>query len=285
MNINTNISSIVTRSYLSQNQASLEGAMERLSSGKRINSAADDAAGLAIASRMTTTVIGKEVATRNANDGISLIQTAESALGSISNILQRMRELAVQADNGTNSASDKASLQAEITQLLSEIQNTATKTSFNGISLLDGTTPNVTLHVGNGAADTLSFSIGDNQTTALGHAELTLDALDVTGTTNVITTGSANGAQDAILAIDAALDQVSAKRAEFGALQNRLEFTVDNLTSSKSNTEAARSRIEDADMAAETSNMTKQRVLVQSAIAMLSQANQSPQMVLQLLQN
>jgi flagellin len=284
MNINTNISSIITRSYLSSSQMNLGDAMEKLSSGKRINGASDDAAGLAISSRMTTQVRGKEVAMRNANDGISLIQTAESALGSMSNILQRMRELAVQADNGTNSGTDKTSLQAEITQLINEMTNISTKTQFNGITLLNQAATSITLHVGEGAADTLSFAIGDNQTTAIGHTDLAISALDVTSATATVSSGSNNGAQDAIISIDSALDQISSKRAELGALQNRLEFTVDNLTSSKMNTEAARSRVEDADMAAETSNMTKQSVLVQSAIAMLSQANQNPQMVLQLLQ-
>ena len=294
MIINTNISSIVTRSYLNKNQFQLEDAMGKLSSGKRINSAGDDAAGLAISSRMQTQIRGKEVAMRNANDGISLIQTAESALGSISNILQRLRELSVQANNGTNSVTDKASLQAEISQLLDEIESIAGRTEFNGINLLNGSTATVTLHIGNESADTLSFNLEDAQRAVLGGYDTAADApaaggnvflgdINVTDDTTWVGDGF-TGAEVAIKVIDTALDEISSKRAEFGALQNRLEFTIDNLSTSKTNTEAARSRVEDADMAAESSNMAKQRVLVQSAVAMLSQANQSPQAILQLLQ-
>ena len=291
MNINTNISSIVTRSFLNSNQAGLEKAMERLSSGKRINSAADDAAGLSITTRMYTQTRGKEVAMRNANDGISLIQTAESSLGSISNILQRMRELAVQADNGTYSSTDKDALQSEMAQLVSEIKNIAENTHFNGIKLLDGLGGPVGLHIGDGASDTLSFNLMNAKTDTIGGYSTTLAGASTTLFIKDITVNGAaqddtlSNAQVAIGVIDKALDEVSSKRAEFGALQNRLEFTIDNLNSAKTNTESARSRIEDADMAAEASNMTKQNVLVQSSVAMLTQANQAPQQVLQLLQN
>ena len=266
MFINTNISSLVSRSNLNKANNNLNNVMEQLSSGKRINSARDDAAGLAIATRMQSRSNGMEVAMRNANDGISMLQTAESALGSVSNILQRMRELAVQANNGTNSGSDKTSLQEELDQLVSEIGNIATKTEFNGVSLLNSTDA-VTLHIGNDSADTLGVTLTD--ATA---ATLLVDGLDLT-----------TDAAGAIDAIGDALDTVSTARADFGAVQNRLEFTIDNLTSSRINLEASRSRIEDADMAKASSEMAKNRVLVQSGIAMLSQSNQSPQMVLQLL--
>ena len=269
MFINTNISSLVSRSNLNKANSGLNDVMQQLSSGKRINSAKDDAAGLAIATRMQSRSNGMEVAMRNANDGISMIQTAESALGSVSNILQRMRELSVQANNGTNSSTDKSSIKAEMDQLVSEIGNIATKTEFNGVKLLDGTGTSVTLHIGNDSADTLAVSLSSATTTNLG-----VDTLDVT---------TATGAADAITAITTALDTVSSARAEFGAFQNRLEFTIDNLSSSRTNLEASRSRIEDADMAKASSEMAKNRVLVQSGVAMLSQANQSPQMVLQLL--
>lgn len=303
MRINTNNSSLNTRHFLNNNQDFLEKSMARLSSGKRINSAADDAAGLAITERMTTQIKGKSVALRNAMDGVSLIQTAESALGSISNILQRIRELSVQADNGTYSATDKSSIQDEIKELVKEINSTATKTSFNGINLLDGSSDSagagtgIILHIGDGAGETMGFDI----TSALGAdlgldanatpatLEVTIDTIDVTDDATWLAFGTpaANytGAQMAIKVVDAALNMVSDKRAELGALQNRLEFTIDNLSVSKINTEASRSRIQDADMAQETSELAKAKILSQSSIAMLSQANSNPQAILQLLQN
>lgn len=293
MIINTNVSSLITRNYLRQNNDDLEAAMEKLSSGKRVNKASDDAAGLAIISRMTTQISGMDVATRNAEDGISLLQTAESALGSISDILQRMRELAVQADNGTYSTADKQSLQEEMDELIDEIQHIAETTKFNGISLLNGSTTPVTLHISDAANDTLTIGLTNAQTASLGETSLKLSALDITTGTSTLnntlgtsgaTLTSANGAQDAILAIDAALDSISSDRANFGAMQNRLGFTIDNLSVASQNTTTSRSRIEDADMAAETSEMSRAKIINQSAIAMLTQANQTPQSILSLLQ-
>jgi len=287
MIINTNISSLVTRNYLRQTNDDLQNTMEKLSSGKRINKAADDAAGLAIATRMTTQVTGMSTATRNANDGISLIQTAESAMGSIADILQRMRELAVQADNGTYSASDKTSLQSEMNALVKEIDHISTTTNFNGISLLDGSSSTVTLHISDLATDTLTIGLNDVQPSTLGFGDGTntiyLTALDITSATGTLT-GSDSSAQDAIKAIDGALEQISSKRADLGAMQNRLNFTIDNLSVASQNTTSARSRIEDADMAAESSEMTRNKILTQSSIAMLAQANQNPQQIMQLLQ-
>jgi flagellin len=287
MIINTNVSSLVTRNYLRKTNDDLQATMEKLSSGKRINKAADDAAGLAISTRMTTQITGMNTATRNANDGVSLIQTAESAMGSISDILQRMRELAVQADNGTYSGSDRTSLKSEMDALVKEIDHISSTTNFNGISLLDGTNTTVTLHISDLATDTLTVGLNDVQANTLGFgdgtATLNLDALDITSATGTLT-GSDSGAQDAIKAIDGALNQISGYRADLGAMQNRLNFTVDNLAVANQNTTSARSRIEDADMAAESSEMTRNKILTQSSIAMLAQANQNPQQIMQLLQ-
>ena len=274
MYINTNVSSIITRNYLRMNNSTLEKAMERLSSGKRINGAADDAAGLAIATRMTAQVRGMDVATRNAQDGISLIQTAESALGTVTDILQRVRELAVQADNGTYGATDKQSIQDEIQQLVAEIDHIATTLTFNGISLLDGSQANVTLHISDKFNDTIMLTLTDVRATVVGLGAGSMVAdIDVVG-----------DAQMAISIVDSALDTISGTRADFGAIQNRLDFIIDNLQVTKQNTEASRSRIEDADMAAESSNLTRAQILAQSSMAMLQKANQNPQQVLQLLQ-
>jgi flagellin len=269
MIINTNVSSLVTRNNLRKTNDALEATMQKLSSGKRINSASDDAAGLAIATRMSSQITGMNTATRNANDGVSLLQTAESAMGSVSDILQRMRELAVQADNGTYSASDKTNLKAEFDQLTSEIDHISSNTSFNGVKLLDGSTASVTLHISDAATDTMGISL-QNMTSASLFAGATLDI--------------STDAQGALDAIDTALDTVSTGRATLGSYQNRLNFTVDNLSTASTNLTAARSRIEDADMAEESSEMTRNKILTQSSIAMLAQANQNPQQVLQLLQ-
>jgi flagellin len=250
------------------NNSVLEQTMERLSSGKRINAAKDDAAGLAIVTRMNSQIRGMQTATRNAQDGQSLLQTAESALGSISDILSRMRELAVQADNGTYSTTDKTSLQAEVADLIAEIDHIAQNTTFNGISLLNGTSTLVSLHISDKATDVIGVSLQNGTSGSL-----------AVGTVNVST-----GAQAAITAIDTALNTVSTSRANLGAKQNRLNFIIDNLQIAKQNTEASKSRIEDADMAQEASELTKRQILAQSSMSMLQQANQSKQSVLSLLQ-
>jgi len=268
MIINTNVSSLITRNNLRKTNDALQATMQKLSSGKRINSASDDAAGLAIATRMSSQITGMDTATRNANDGVSLLQTAESAMGSVSDILQRMRELAVQADNGTYSSGDKTNLQAEFSQLTKEIDHIATNTSFNGVKLLDGSTASVTLHISDAASDTMGIDLQNMST-----ASLSIGSLDIS-----------SDAQGALTAIDTALDTVSTGRATLGSYQNRLGFTVDNLSTASTNLTSARSRIEDADMAAESAEMTRNKILSQSSIAMLAQANQNPQQVLQLLQ-
>jgi len=267
MIINTNVSSLKTRFNLGKTQQDLSSAMERLSSGKRINSAKDDAAGLAISTRMTSQVRGMDVAMRNAGDGISMLQTAEGALGSVSDILQRMRELAVQADNGTNSTSDKTALKGEFDQLASEIEHIAQSTSFNGVKLLNGTTATVTLHISDAATDTMTIGLD-----SIASASLFSGTMDIS-----------TDAQGAIGIIDTALDTVSSQRADLGSSMNRLGFAIDNLSVTRNNLTAARSRIEDADMAEEMSRLTRDRILSQSATSMLAQANQQPQLVLNLL--
>ncbi|MGF7534915.1 flagellin [Bacillus mexicanus] len=275
MYVNTNISSTIARNNLSNVSDALNKSMERLSSGLRINSAADDAAGLSIATRMESQVTGMNQAYRNAQDGVSLIQTAEGSMGTVSDILQRVRELSVQADNGTNSSTDLTSIQGEIDQLVKEIDHIAKNSTFNGKSLL-ASTQTVTLHISDKATDTISVSLYDIQSASLGNA--------TDGYVSAIDVESTGGAQTAIKIVDAALNQISGYRGELGATQNRLGFISDNLTTAKTNTEAAQSRIQDTDMSAEMSELTKNQVLQQATISMLAKANQQPQSVLSLLQ-
>jgi len=268
MKINTNVVSLNTQNLLRKSSQSLENHMSRLSSGKRINSAADDAAGVAIATRMDSKIRGMEVGVRNSNDGISAVQTAESALGSITNILQRMRDLAVQSANGTNNSDDKDALDGEFTQLKTEIDHIADKTTFNGIELLKA----------DGSVDIQLSDVKDDT--------MTIGTIDATAATLGVSTGigASGDAQAAMQELDDAIKKVSDQRAEYGANLNRLNFNVDNISSASNNLSAAKSRIEDADMAAEVSQMTKDKILMQSGMAMLSQANQNPQQITQLLQ-
>ncbi|QST02353.1 flagellin FliC (plasmid) [Pontibacillus sp. ALD_SL1] len=274
MYINTNINSQLTRVSMAETQDRLNNVMERLSSGLRINSAKDDAAGLAISTRMTSEISGMSIAARNAQDGISMLQTAEGGLSTVTSILQRMRELAIQSDNGTNSATDRAALQDEFAALGAEIENISTSSKFNGILLFDGDgsggAKTVTLHTGSGASDTMDVMLGQIDTTVL-----TIAADDIS---------TSAGAQTALGTLDAALQIVSDERASLGASMNRLEFTINNLNTMGTNLSAARSRVLDADMAAESSNLTKEKILSQSSLQMLKQANSNPQMVLGLLQ-
>ncbi|MFP3725840.1 flagellin [Priestia filamentosa] len=273
MKINTNVVSLNTQNLLRKSSQSMENHMSRLSSGKRINSAADDAAGIAIATRMDSKIRGMDVGMRNSNDGISAVQTAESALGSITNILQRMRDLAVQSVNGTNNDDDRAALDNEFGQLKEEINHIADKTTFNGIQLLNDDSKEIAIQLSDVAKDTMS--IGLTNATAAG---LSLDGTEDNIKTDADTTNAV------IDTIDAAIKTVSDKRAQFGANLNRLNFNVDNISNASTNLSNAKSRIEDADMAAEVSQMTKDKILVQSGMAMLSQANQNPQQITQLLQ-
>jgi len=270
--INTNISSLNAQRNLNKSQRDLNRAMQRLSSGLRINSAKDDAAGLAISDRMTAQIRGLNQAARNAQDGISLAQTAEGALQETTNMLQRMRELAVQSSNDTNTTADRQSLDAEFQQLSKEIQRIAVTTTFNGKVLLSGgfvSNPAV-FQVGANAGETISLTIEAATISALGLSSA-----------NVASFGAA---QSAIQRIDNALAQVDSIRGTLGAAQNRFESTISNLKNVSENLSAARSRIMDADIAQETSEMTKNSILQQAGVSILTQANQTPQLALSLLQ-
>ncbi|MBT2186492.1 flagellin [Sphingobium nicotianae] len=275
--INSNVSALRAQNASSSANISLSQAMERLSTGKRINSAKDDAAGLAISTKMTSEIRGLSAAARNANDGMSVTQVAEGAMGEVSNILQRMRELAVQASSGTVSQTDRTSIQAEVTQLTSQITNIASRTSFNGITLLNGsgsaTTPvTVKIQVGNNSGETVDLSLASMNLTNLGINSMATFA-DATGA----------GATAALALIGTALDKVSSARATIGGQQSRLEATVNNLNTTITNMSDARSRIEDADFSTESTALAKSQILSQASNAMLAQANQSQQGVLSLL--
>ncbi|WP_284139217.1 MULTISPECIES: flagellin [unclassified Virgibacillus] len=273
MRINHNIAALNTYRQLSGNNTQVQGSLEKLSSGLRINKAGDDAAGLAISEKMRGQIRGLEMASKNAQDGISLIQTAEGALNETHSILQRMRELAVQSASDTNTTSDRAELQKEVDQLVEEIDRIANNTEFNTKKLLDGSL--------SGAANALTFHIGANsgQSITLEIASMTASGLGVSG---LSISGQAT-ANTAITTIQTAIDAVSAERAKLGANQNRLEHTINNLGASAENLTAAESRIRDVDMAKEMMAFTKNNILTQAAQAMLAQANQQPQGVLQLL--
>jgi flagellin len=271
--INTNIGAL--RAANASNAASrmLGSAMERLSTGKRINGAKDDAAGLAIATSMTAQVRGMNQGIRNANDGISLAQTAEGAVDEVGNMLLRIRELAVQSASGTyQDATDRAYMQTEVDQLTAQIDQVVTNTTFNGVTLFDASTATVTIQTGANAADTVDLTMADlTALTASG---------GVAGSYDVSTATAANG----ILAtLDTELETLSSARATLGAGQNRLESVVNNLTDNATNLSEARSRIEDADYSAETTAMAKAQILSQASTAMIAQANQSQQNVLSLL--
>jgi len=274
LTINTNVASLNAQRNLGKSQGSLNKSMQRLSSGLRINSAKDDAAGLAISDRMTSQIRGLNQAARNANDGISLAQTAEGALQETTSILQRMRELAVQSANDTNT-SDRTSLNAEFSQLISEIDRIADTTSFNGKVLLSGgfATASAVFQVGANAGQTIGVTIAAATTSALG------------STVHVQSTGVTTraSATTAITYIDVAIGQVDTIRGDLGAVQNRFESTIANLSNVSENLSAARSRILDADVAQETSSMTKFNILQQAGVSILAQANQAPQLALSLL--
>jgi flagellin len=283
--INTNLVSLNAQRNLSMSQSSLATSMQRLSSGMRVNSAKDDAAGLSIAERMNTQVRGMAVATRNANDAISLAQTAEGALGKVGDLFQRMRELAVQSANGTNTDADRASLNDEFVQLAQEATRTLGGTQFNGVSIL-ATTSDTTFQIGaNNSTDIDQITVDafDWQTTAtditavLGTAVITGTDVPTAQITDTTT------AQATIALIDDAIDQVNGQRATYGAVQNRFENVVANLMQAGENQSAARARIMDADYAAETSNLSRASILQQAGNAMVAQANQLPQQVLALL--
>ena len=270
--INTNIASLNAQRNLNTSQSSLATSMQRLSSGLRVNSAKDDAAGLAIAERMNTQVRGMNVAIRNSNDAISLAQTAEGAIGKVGDMLQRMRELAVQSANATNGTSDRLSLDQEFQALADEIDRTLATTKFNGLAILGSNAGTQTFQVGPNSGDTID--VGTTQ-------------LDNSATVTAVTGGNiaaVASASAALTNIDAALDLLNSERATYGAAQNRFEAVIGTLQVASENQAAARSRIMDADFAAETANLSRAQILQQAGTAMVAQANALPQQVLQLLQ-
>lgn len=276
MVINTNIASINSQRRLNETNNSLATSMERLSSGLRVNSAKDDAAGLAISNRMTSQIRGMTVASRNASDGISLAQTAESAMGELTNTLQRMRDLSVQsANDGAVTGQDREKLQAEFKQLNDELTRIITSSEFNGKKIINGS-----------LAGGIDFQVGANTSSdnriAVSIADLATTIASVT-TASIGSNAAATGARDAIDAIDNAIRAIDTSRANLGAIQNRFTTTISNLQSSIENQSAARSRITDTDFAMETANLSRSQILQQAGTAMLAQANQSGQAVLSLL--
>jgi flagellin len=271
LRINTNIMAMNTHRSMKATDVALSKSLEKLSSGLRINRASDDAAGLSISENLRGQVRGLAQAERNAQDGISLINPAEGALNEIHSILQRMRELSVQAANGTLTDADRTSVDTEVQALKAEINNITLNTSFNGMNLLNAATSTFTFQVGANTGQTLVFTTTSVNTSAAG--------LNIAGTN---TTNQGN-AQTAITAIDAAIAEVSTLRSGFGANANRLEHTINNVAISRENLAAAESRIRDVDMAAEMTQLTRHQILMQSSTAMLAQANVQPQNVLSLL--
>ena len=271
--VNTNVNALFAQNALKVNNRDLSKSIQQLSTGSRINSAGDDAAGLAIASTMTAQIRGLNQAVRNANDGISMLQTAEGSMSAQSNILQRMRELAIQASTGTYSSAQRGYLQTEFSALTTQISNIASQTTWNGISILDGTggtSGSFDIQVGTSSGQTITVSIANVTTSSSG--------LSVSGDIS-----TASGAVTALSTIDTALDTLNDARATIGAGINQLTYAADNMTSMIQNYAASKSQIADTDYATATSNMARAQIIQQAATAMLAQANQSPQYVLALL--
>ncbi|HAT43033.1 MAG TPA: flagellin [Rheinheimera sp.] len=301
--VNTNVSSLNAQRQMVNSGNALDTAYQRLSSGSRINSAKDDAAGLQISSRLTSQINGLEQGNRNANDGISLAQTAEGALDEVSNMFQRIRTLAAQAANGSNTDSDRAALQLELRQLGKEINRISTDTTFGGKNLLDGAY-SAQFQVGANTAQTISFTMTavssfDGSSVSMASfkvSDIGAVASDIAGTiagqgaavafanATGLSFTSVDKAQSMLAAVDAMIGAIDAKRAELGAVQNRFASTIRNQTNIAENLSAARSRIKDADFAAETAALTKAQILQQASSTILSQSNQRPQAALQLLQ-
>ncbi len=315
--INTNIAATITSNALAKNERAMGQAMERLSTGQRINSAADDAAGLAISSKMTSQIRGLDQAVRNGNDAISMIQTADGAMVEVTNMLQRMRELTVQAATGTNGTADLAALNTEFEALTAQIQSISVNTEWNGKKLLDGSAGSIAFQVGANASQTVSIEFADlnvnfgdptanagaDEATVAGtsaNAAADLDIFTNLGTAIASTDGNAGNASDEDIDLDAqvvtgssqgttlgyidtALARVSSHRATLGATINRLEYAVDNLANVSQNTAASRSRILDADYATESTELARTQIIQQAGTAMLAQANQQAQTVLALL--
>jgi len=270
--VNTNVSALNAQRQLINSGKSLDTAFQRLSSGFRINSAADDAAGLQISNRLTSQVQGLDQAIRNANDGISLAQTAEGAMDEITTALQRIRVLAVQSQNGINSSADRVALQKEVSALKTEISRISTTTQFGGVKLLDGKYSSTFL-VGANAGQTISVNLSRTGG-GFGASGLNINDLSISSIT---------GASAALASIDSAIKTIDSKRADLGAIQNRFQSTVRNLSNIVENVSSARSRIRDTDFAKETAELTRAQILQQASTTILSQANQRPQSALSLL--
>lgn len=276
ISVNSNLAALNAYQNLSKTQDAMNQSMQRLSSGFRINSAADDAAGLAISTKMDSQISGMTQAVRNTQDGISVIQTASGALNETTAILQRMRDLAVQAANDSNDSTSRTDITTEVNQLSAELTRIAGSTKFNGTSLLDGT------------ASALSFQVGADSASGTNAIVVNLSAASVSAVASAVSGLSANyssasGAQSAISALDAQIQNISTAQANLGAYQNRFQHTINNLNTAIQNTTAAQSRIRDTDMAMEMTNFSKSQVLVQAGTAMLAQANASSQSILKLL--
>jgi flagellin len=301
--INTNVASLNAQRSLATSGGDLKTAMERLSSGKQINSAADDAAGFAIAERMTAQIRGLNMATKNANDGLSMIATVENATNDVTDMLHRIRELAVQAANDTNSSKDREYLQKEVDSLLNEINRVASQTVYNGAEVLDGSRSSTQIQVGTDSGQSISFAITAIDTDTLNLSKdgfvarasaaapavvdnMALSATAATsgtlGSNEKVSVLTAADAGHTLTAVTKAIEDVAGNRAELGATSNRLEYTVSNLMNVSEFTTAARSRIEDADFAAESARLSKAQVLQQTGTAMLAQANASQQLALSL---
>lgn len=269
LRVNTNVAAMTAQRNLGAVTGRLQGNFSRLSSGLRIATAADDAAGLGISERMRASIRSFTVAGRNAQDGVSLAQTAEGALQETSNILTRMRELSVQAANGTLTTTDRATLDTEFQALISEVDRIASQSSFNGVSLLDGSATGLAIQVGIDANQTIAIALQDATASTLA-----IGSLAVTSVT---------AANSAITAIDSAIDTVSQARGDLGAAQNRLTTTIASITNTRENLSAAESRVRDVDVALETSDLTRNSILQQAAVSILAQANVQPQLALALL--
>ena len=280
LTVNTNVASLNAQRNLQTNQAGLSTVFQRLSSGLRVNSAKDDAAGLAVAEGLSSIIRGSNVAVRNANDGISMGQTAESALGQISNNFQRIREIAVQSANGSITNTQRVNLQKEVDQLTQEIARTVGNTTFNGVGLLDDSqSGGITFQIGAGSADTVAVS-GANITTFSSFGAAVTASVTATNTIDVST---AAGASAALSSLDTDIGTVTGQRAIFGAVQNRFEAVISNLNVYTESLSAARGRIVDADFASETASLTRGQILQQASTAILAQANALPQNALTLL--
>jgi flagellin len=281
LSILTNISAMNTQQNLLKSSNAVSTSMARLSSGLRINSAADDAAGYAISQGLTSQVNGLNQASSNTNDAISMVQTANSSLNDVQNMLQRVYELGVQYNNGSNSSTDKSDIQAEVNQLTQEIDRQRTASNFNGLNLLKGTAGSsgtVTFQVGANAGDTLTATFSDIEgTSGLGGLGFSWASASTGGT--VIDLSNAN----ALTSLTSAIDNISSMAATLGAVQNRLQYTSDSISSTEQNLSASNSQIKDVNMAQEMTNMTQEQILEQAGASMLAQANSQPQLILKLL--